>query len=88
MAQPVHDWPEAKRRRLMWWLVGGGMTVIVIAWLALVRYEVTSGRNVPNIFAEAARLLRTVHWPGTAQPNKAEQEIRQLDQQVFPQFQK
>ncbi|MEK7637783.1 MAG: hypothetical protein AAB402_05380 [Patescibacteria group bacterium] len=87
LKQSVHDWPEAKRRRLMWWLVGGGMTVAVVGWLATVRLEVANGGQGPNLFQETARLLKSVRWPGLPKPSAAEQEIRQLDQQVFPQFQ-
>ncbi|MEK7537345.1 MAG: hypothetical protein AAB619_00020 [Patescibacteria group bacterium] len=87
LKQSVHDWPEVKRRRLMWWLVGGGMTVAVVGWLATVRLEVANGGQGPNLFQETARLLKSVRWPGLPKPSAAEQEIRQLDQQVFPQFQ-
>ena len=83
---PVHEWSEAKRRQLMWWLVGGGMTVIVIGWLAVVRLEM-NGDNGQNIFSEAKRLIQAIHWPGTEKKSAAEQEIRNLDTQVFPQFQ-
>lgn len=83
--QPVHEWPEARRRKLMWWLVGGGMAVIVIGWLALVRLELSGGAS-PNIFLEAKKLFANLRWPGTDSSNAAEKEIRQLDNQVFPQF--
>ncbi len=86
LSQPVHEWSEEKRRRLMWWLVGGGATVIVIGWLAVVRLELSGGSS-QNIFTEAAHLLRTVHWPGTAQQSPAQEEIKQYNNQVFPQFQ-
>lgn len=86
LKQSVHDWPEAKRRRLMWWLVGGGMTVAVVGWLAVVRWEMANGGQGPNLFQETARLLKSVRWPGIPKPSATEQEIRRLDQQVFPQF--
>jgi hypothetical protein len=83
--QSVHDWPEDRRRRLMWWLVGGGTVLVIIGWLAVVQIEL-SGPAGPNIFQEAARLIKSVRWPSPAKPTAAEQEIRNLDQQVFPQF--
>ncbi len=86
VSKPVHEWPEAKRRRLMWWLVGGGTAVIVIGWLAVVRLEMNGGSG-QNLFTEAAKLFKTIHWPGTAKSTAAQQEIRNLDNQVFPQFQ-
>lgn len=84
---PVHEWSEKRRRKLMWWLVGGGMTVIVIGWLAVVRLEM-SGDNGQNILTEAKKLFSTLQWPGTKKSTAGEQEIRQYDSQVFPQFQK
>lgn len=86
LKQPVHEWPEEKRRRLMWWLVGGGTAVVVIGWLAVVRFELR-GDQGPNLFNETVRLLKTIRWPSTkTTPSAAEQEIRQLDKEVFPQF--
>lgn len=86
LRQPIHEWPEEKRRRLMWWLVGGGTLAVMIGWLAVVRFELRGGQG-PNLFAETLRLLKTVRWPGTEQPSSAaEQEIRQLDKEVFPKF--
>lgn len=85
--QPVHEWPEERRRKLMWWLVGGGMTVIIIGWLAIARFE-TGGSEGFNIFSEAKRIFSTLKLPGSNTSTPAEQEIRQLDTQVFPQFQK
>jgi len=82
---PIHEWPEERRRKLMWWLVGGGMTVIVIGWLALVRFELKDNGD-QNLFSEAKKLFSTLRWPGTTKSTAAEQEIRQLDNQVFPQF--
>jgi hypothetical protein len=81
---PVHTWPEERRRRLMWWLVGGGATVIVIGWLAIVRFEInTTGQS--NLFRDTWNLIRSISGNKTTTP--AEQEIRTLDSQVFPQFQ-
>ena len=72
----------------MWWLVGGGLSVIVIGWAALVRYEFNSGPNQPNLFSDVGRLLRTIRLTSdTPKPTPAQQEIDSLDQQVFPQFQ-
>lgn len=82
---PVHEWPEERRRKLMWWLVGGGMTVIVIGWLTVVRFELRDTGS-QNIFTEAKKIFSTLRWPGTTKSSAAEQEIRQLDNQVFPQF--
>lgn len=88
MRLPVHEWPIERRRKLMWWLVGGGMTVIIIGWATLARYEFSSGPNRPNLFNDVGRLLRTIHFPTVDMPTPAQQEIDDLDQQVFPQFQK
>lgn len=87
LRQPVHNWSVERRRRLMWWLVGGGTAVIVIGWLAVVRYEFNGNGNQPNLFSDLGRLLKTVRWPGSPEPTPAEKEIQRLDQQVFPQFQ-
>lgn len=84
---PVHEWSEEKRRRLMWWLVGGGATIIIIGWLAVVRFEMSGGSG-KNIFSEAWQLIRSVNIGGTPKSTAAEQEIRQLDKEVFPQFSK
>lgn len=83
--QPVHEWSEARRRRLMWWLVGGGATVIIIGWLAVVRIEMNGGSG-KNLFSEAWHLISSINLSGTKKSTAAEKEIRQLDQQVFPQF--
>lgn len=68
----------------MWWLVSGGTVVVIIGWLAVVRFELR-GTQGPDLFSETMRLLKTVRWPGT-EPDQsaAEKEIRQLDQEVFP----
>jgi hypothetical protein len=84
LRQPVHEWPEARRRQLMWWLVAGGATLAIISWLAFLRFD--GAAKGQNIFAEAIRLLKNVEWPSLPASSQAEQEIRQLDQQVFPQF--
>lgn len=86
LQQPVHEWPEAKRRRLMWWLVAGGAMVIIIGWLAVMRWEM-SGGHPENLFADAWKLIRSVDFSRSNNTNGAEQEIRNLDSQVFPQFQ-
>lgn len=70
----------------MWWLVGGGTAVVIIGWLAVVRFELR-GAQGPNLFNETLRLLKTIRWPSTkTAPSAAEQEIRQLDKEVFPKF--
>lgn len=72
----------------MWWLVAGAATIIVVAWIGVLQFE-TTGPKGKNLFSEAWSLLKTVHWPGSASKTAtpAEQEIRNLDSQVFPQFQ-
>lgn len=70
----------------MWISVGAGMLVILIGWVALFSAQIRG--NSPTFFGDAARMVRDIKWPWEPAPVPAsEQEIRQLEEQVFPQFQ-
>lgn len=84
---PVHAWPLEKRQRLMWLLVGGGAFVMVIGWLAVIRLELAAGSSGPDIITDVVKVIKSIRWPGQTPATPAEQEIRRLDQQIFPQFQ-
>ncbi len=71
----------------MWWLVGGGAAVMFIGWLAVIRLELTAGRPGPNLITDVVKVIKSIRLPGQAPATPAEQEIRRLDQQIFPQFQ-
>ena len=87
LKQPVHEWSEAKRRKIMWSLVVGGAIVIGLGWISVIRVETNGNSSGCTLFSQTAKLLSSIHWPGTATPKtKAEQEIQQYNNQVFPQF--
>lgn len=88
LRQPLHAWPEAKRRRLMWWLVGGSAAVIFIGWLAVLQLEMRSGTTGQNLLVDIYHKITSFRFPGQTAATAAEQEVRDLDSQIFPQFQR
>ncbi|MBI5466694.1 MAG: hypothetical protein HY975_00555 [Candidatus Kerfeldbacteria bacterium] len=87
LRQPVHAWPEAKRRKLMWWLVSGGAAVLFIGWLAVLQLEMHSGSTGQNLLTDIYHKITSLRFPGQEPVSAAEQEVRDLDSQIFPQFQ-
>lgn len=77
--------PEAQRRRVMWWTVGVGAVIIVGGWLATVKYEVQSTGGKSSFIGDVIHTLRSFSLGGT-KPTPKQQEIKQYEQQVFPQF--
>ena len=74
------------RRRLIWPIVGGIMVLVVGAWVSLLHVELKY-RSGGNIFSDLKRLLAS--YPKSPSNETAqEKEIKNLSQQVFPQFQK
>ena len=69
----------------MWWMVGGVMVVVLIGWFAF--FDKEFAHHGPNtLVSEITNAFRRLGGQ-KAEPDPAEQEIRKLDQQVFPQFQ-
>jgi hypothetical protein len=70
----------------MWISVSVATLAIMIGWVSLFSAQIRG--NSPTFFGDVARMVRDIKWPwekGPVPPN--EQEIRQLEEQVFPQFQ-
>lgn len=82
----VHHWPEGRRRKLMWWLVGAGVVVMTISWVSLLGWQFDGRQSNRTIFQDIIGAIKDFKWM-TPTTDPAEQEIRQLDQQVFPEFQ-
>lgn len=87
LRQPVEQWPIERRRRLMWGLVLGVMTVVVLGWAMNLGNELRQTGRPPNILTDLAQLFRTVKLPPATTSSANDQEIRQLERRVFPQFQ-
>lgn len=74
------------RQRMMWMIVGVGTLVIIFGWVSIFSAQLRG--NTPTFFNDVEKMVRDVKWPWepkTTTPQ--EQEIRQLEEQVFPQFQ-
>lgn len=82
-AAPRAPWPEAKKRQMMWLIVASGTAIIILGWLAIMRYEF-GGNHGPNLFADITNSFKnfSLTKPKPA-PNP---EVRTLERQVFPQF--
>lgn len=82
----AHHWPEAQRRKFMWWLVGAGIVVMIISWASLLGWQFDNRQSKQTIFHDIIGAIKDFKWM-TPKTNPAAEEIRQLDQQVFPEFQ-
>ncbi len=70
----------------MWLTVGIGSLAIIIIWAAVFTAQIRG--NAPTFFNDITQLVRDVKWPWEPEPITPQaQEIRQLEEQVFPQFQ-
>lgn len=80
----IYDWPEAKRRKFLWATVGSAAAVIILGWTFLIspRYAHPRAEKLLTDIIRLAPNLRNA----PAQDSAAAKEIRQLNQQVFPQF--
>lgn len=80
------EWSIEHRRRIMWIVVGVGSLAIIIGWVSLFSAQIRG--NSPTFFGDIAQMIRDARWPWEKKPATAnEKEIRQLEEQVFPQFQ-
>ena len=70
----------------MWWIVGSGAVLAIAGWLLVVRSEMAGTKHGRNLFTDIKTAINSIHWPSAAKPSASDQEIRNLDQQVFPQF--
>lgn len=83
---PISTWSEAHRRRVMWITVGSGSILIFTIWMTVFSAQIQG--DTPTFFSDVSNLIRNVQWPWEPKAmTPQEQEIRQLEEQVFPQFQ-
>lgn len=83
---PLQPWDDRRRRRMMWFVVGGGALTVIIGWTMIFSAQLHG--TSPTFFGDVSRLIRNVQWPWEPQPmSPEEQEIRELEKKVFPQFQ-
>lgn len=79
-------WHDHHRRRMMWIIVGVGTFMIILIWISVFSAQLRG--TAPTFFGDVTQLIRNVRWPWEPEPvTPQEQEIRELEQQVFPQFQ-
>lgn len=74
---------EAHKRKMMWWIVGAGIVVALVVWTKVLPLQYRQPSQADTAFQKFFDLFRG--RPSTSTP--AEEEIRSLDQQVFPEFQ-
>lgn len=70
----------------MRWSVTIGIVVILIGWLATVRYELIGASRGGNLISDIIHSFRSLKFPSTPKPSAKEQEVQQYQQEVFPQF--
>lgn len=60
--------------------------MIILIWISVFSAQLRG--TAPTFFGDVTQLIRNVRWPWEPEPiTPQEQEIRELEQQVFPQFQ-
>jgi len=74
---------EAHKRKMMWWIVGAGIVVALVVWIKVLPLQYRQPSQADTAFQKFFDLFRG--RPSDTTP--AEEEIRSLDQQVFPEFQ-
>lgn len=77
--------PESVRRRMMWWAVGGLTVMVIVGWISLWPRQF-SGRSLFDSTITKIRDTFSGLNFGQKNASASEKEIRQLDQQVFPDF--
>lgn len=82
----LETWPEHHRRKVMWWMVGGAMVVIIAGWTFLLGSELRKNPGGQNFFHDVVQAFKDFRFPQRPAADTGQQEIRNLDQQVFPQF--
>lgn len=69
----------------MWGMVAIGAFVVVVGWAFTLGHELRQDNREPNLIGQLSNVFRSFKLPGqSVDPN--EQEIRQLEEEVFPQF--
>jgi hypothetical protein len=78
--------PHADRRRLMWSIVGVGMVIIIVGWALTFSSNLRGASGGNPLFNDIAKIFRSA-TPTSERSTAQSKEIRQLEEQVFPQFQ-
>lgn len=78
--------PIEQRRRWMWAFVAVGMFVAVALWGLSLGAELNQTNQRKNIFSEISSLFRSFRFKTETPASPKQEEIRQLEDQVFPQF--
>lgn len=85
LRQPVHELPTKHRQRLMWGMVAIGLFVVVLGWAMTLGYELRNPNREFSLFRDLANVFRSYQLTNP-QTSTQDQEIQQLQDQVFPQF--
>ncbi len=84
--KPVQQLPVEHRKRLMWGIVAGLMLFVVFGWAMSLGHVLRQDGKQPSLVTQLTDLFKTFQLP-SAKAEPRSPEIKQLDQQVFPQFQ-
>lgn len=81
----VHALPEQHRKRLMWGIVAIGMFVIVLGWAMTLGNVLKQDNREVSLLQQISGLFQGFNVNAQPKDNQTE-EIRELNDQVFPQF--
>ena len=70
----------------MRWTVGIGASIIVVAWLLTVRYEIQSGGQAGNIISDIIHSFKSLNFSQPKTTTPKQEEAQKYQRQVFPQF--
>lgn len=79
-SRPMMD--EVQRRKIMWVIVAVSSVIIVVGWIWLMPKQWRGGDQ--GLFADLTKIFKSLKSPD--QVPTADPEIRDLTNQVFPQF--
>ena len=85
-SHPIEHRPLAERKKWMMGFVAAGMLVAVLLWAMSLGAQLRPRANQPSLFTKVASLFKDFHLTNSEPTNPKQEEIKQLDKQVFPQF--
>lgn len=82
----IERWPIEKRRRWMWGIVAIGMFGAILLWGLSLGAELRQVGRGSSLWTDLSDIFRTFDQD-SQRLNPKQEEIRQLERDVFPQFQ-
>lgn len=83
--QPKPQLSEERRRKIMWGVVAVGATLVVIGWVVTLGPALRRNSGETKLLQDIANLFKSQTKKTAPAENP---EIRSLEQEVFPQFQR